>query len=164
MKNSSLNFLKYFLKYYPYKSELSASRLTKLMYLADWKSAIDRSRLMTGVTWHFNHYGPFVDDFVKLAKQDSNIEIEITANLYGTKKQLIKLNDQSDVENLVDEDDRKILDFVISATKDKNYEDFIQLVYSTYPVVSKSKYSDLDLVALAKEYKLISKKSKEATH
>lgn len=164
MKNSVLNLIKYFLKNYPYKSELSASRLTKLMYLADWKSAIDRSKALTDVTWHFNHYGPYVDDFIALARKDEDILIESTETFLGGKKQLIKLKDSFHELIEVTPDEKKILDFVIFATKDKNYEDFIRLVYSTYPVVSKSRYSDLDLVALAKEYKEISANAKLAAN
>lgn len=162
MKNSVLNLVKYFLKNYPYKSELSASRLTKLMYLADWKSAIDRSAPLTDVTWHFNHYGPYVDDFIALAKKDDDIQIENTETFFGGKKQLIKLKDTFTNRIEITPNEKEILDFVISATKDKNYEDFIRLVYSTYPVVSQSRYSDLDLVTLAKEYKEISAHAKLA--
>jgi hypothetical protein len=44
------------------------------------------------------------------------------------------------------------LDFVIEKTKDLEWNDFIRLIYSTYPIVTQDKYSKLDLVSLAKEY------------
>ena len=153
MKNKIKNFLKYLLKEYPHKSELSASRLTKMLYLADWKNALENGTQMTDTTWHFNHYGPYVDDFIEIAEIDKDIEIVDDITIFGGRKRLVKLleNDQLDLN--INPQEKQILDFVIDKTKSKNYEDFITLVYSTYPVISNTKYSDLDLVELAKQYK-----------
>ena len=159
MKTIVSNLIKYILKNYPHKSELSASRLTKMLYLADWKSAIEYSRQLTSVTWHFNHYGPYVDDFLKIAKDDKDIEVNDTQTIFGGKKQQIELVNSFSGNIEITENQKEILDFVIEATKDKNYEDFIKLVYSTYPVVSSSRYSDFDLVSLANEYKKIAAKT-----
>ena len=159
METKISNVIKYLLKNYPYKSELSASRLTKMLYLADWKSAIDESKQLTNAEWHFNHYGPYVDDFIKVAKDDSDIKVYSTRTVFGGHKQLVELRNDFNRDLELERNEKKILDFVIESTKSKNYEDFIKLVYSTYPVVSSSKYNDLDLVKMAKEYKEISKKS-----
>ena len=50
----------YFCKYYPYTTELSNSRLTKLVYLADWFSCLLKNKKMTDIVWMFNHYGTYV--------------------------------------------------------------------------------------------------------
>jgi len=165
MKIVISNIVKYLLKKYPHKADLSASRLTKMIYLMDWKSSVDYGRQITNVQWHFNHYGPYVDDFVKLAKEDNDISVENTSTYYGGKKQLFNLS-ESYKENIVLTDEQKnIADFVIDATKQKSYEDFIQLVYSTFPVISNDRYSDLNLVDLAQRYKeLLAKSSKKASH
>ncbi len=155
MKNKILNIMKYFLKNYPHKSELSASRLTKMVYLSDWKSAIENEKQLTDALWHFHHYGPYIDDFLKLAFDDKDIEVEETINMFGNKKQLIKLKESFQEEINLPDETKKILDFVISSTKQKNYEDFIKLVYSTYPVISSNRYSDFNLVEMAKNYKEI---------
>ena len=147
--------MKYFLKNYPHKSELSASRLTKMVYLSDWKSAIENEKQLTDALWHFHHYGPYIDDFLKLAFDDKDIEVEETINMFGNKKQLIKLKESFQEEINLPDETKKILDFVISSTKQKNYEDFIKLVYSTYPVISSNRYSDFNLVEMAKNYKEI---------
>jgi Antitoxin SocA-like, Panacea domain len=153
MKNIISNLIKYILVNYPYKSELSASRLTKILYLADWKSSIEKDSQITSATWHFHHYGPYVDDFLKIAKEDSDINVVNTATMFGGKKQQIELNKDFNSDIEVSHENKEILDFVIEATKDKNYEDFIKLVYSTYPVISSNRYSDFDLVAMARDYK-----------
>lgn len=153
MKTRITNLMKYILKHYPHKADLSTSRLTKMLYLADWKSALENSKQITDVVWHFNHYGPYVDDFMKIARDDENIIVKNTNTIFGGCKQQVELH--ADLKEDIDilETDKKILDFVIEATKSKNYEDFIRLVYSTYPVVTRSRYSDLDLVKMAVEYK-----------
>lgn len=155
MKNVISNIIKYLLKEYPHKSELSASRLTKMIYLMDWKSSIDFGRQITNAQWHFDHYGPYVDDFVRLAKEDKDIFVENTSNYYGGKKQLFKLSEKFEGNFDLTKEQKDIANFVIDATKQKNYEDFIQLVYSTYPVISNDRYSDLDLVGSAAKYKEI---------
>lgn len=155
MKTVISNIIKYLLKEYPHKAELSASRLTKMIYLMDWKSSIDYGRQITNAQWHFDHYGPYVDDFVKMAKEDKDISVENTSNYYGGKKQLFKISDKFEGNFDLTKEQKEIADFVINATKQKNYEDFIQLVYSTYPVISNDRYSDLDLVGSAEKYKEI---------
>jgi hypothetical protein len=160
MKSIISSVIKYLLKEYPHKAELSASRLTKMIYLMDWKNAIDSGTQITNVKWHFDHYGPYVDDFVKIAKKDKDILVENTSNYYGGKKQLFKLSNTFSGNLEITPKQKAIADFVIDATKQKNYEDFIQLVYSTYPVISSERYSDLDLVSMANKYKdLVSKNS-----
>ncbi|WP_065978540.1 Panacea domain-containing protein [Pseudoalteromonas lipolytica] len=159
METKISNFIKYLLKNYPYKSELSASRLTKMLYLADWKSAIEDSKQLTDAEWHFNHYGPYVDDFIKMAKDDSDIKVYSTQTMFGGHKQQVELRSDFNRDIELEKNEKKILDFVIESTKSKNYEDFIKLVYSTYPVVSSSKYNDLDLVQMAQEYRELSEKS-----
>lgn len=145
--------LKYILFHYPYKGDLSASRLTKMIYLTDWKCALEYEKQFTNKIWHFNHYGPYIDDFINLARDDDNIKITNTTNIYGSHKQLLELKSDFNNSVLLPPNLKNIVDFVITATKDKNYEEFIKLVYSTYPVISSSKYSHLDLVSKAREYK-----------
>ncbi|OBU20670.1 Panacea domain-containing protein [Photobacterium aquimaris] len=153
MENVIMNVIKYILQAYPYKDELSASRLTKMLYLTDWKAALEHDRQLTNTIWHFHHYGPYVDDFVRMAKDDPDITVINTTTVFGGNKQLFQLSNNASDKFTITPQLKEIVDFVINATKDKNYEDFIKLVYSTYPVLSSSKYSDLDLVKKAREYK-----------
>ena len=153
MESVILNVIKYILSAYPYKDELSASRLTKMLYLTDWKNAIEHDAQLSQTVWHFNHYGPYVDDFVDMARKDKDINVVNTKTMFGGNKQLFKLSDKNSGKIDLSDELKVIVDFVINATKDKNYDDFIKLVYSTYPVISSSKYSNLDLVSKAREYK-----------
>jgi hypothetical protein len=143
----------YICKYYPYKSELSKARLTKLIYLADWKYALSKSTQISPIRWYFDRYGPFVYDVLDEAKDDSRFRVEKSETMYGSEKEVIRLIDE-DVDALgLATDEIETLDFVINKTKDKNWSEFLRLVYSTYPIATQSKFSNLDLSVLAEEYK-----------
>jgi len=66
----------YFCSNYVYKDELSKVRLTKMVYLVDWRSAITDGKQLTRIQWHFNHYGPYVEDVVASIKYDSAFKAE----------------------------------------------------------------------------------------
>jgi hypothetical protein len=142
----------YLVKHYPHKSELSKARLTKIVYLADWRSAIVQGKQITNILWEFNHYGPYVDDVVDIAKNDPDFSLDRSINLFGSLKEVIKASSDISYDSLT-EDEIEILDFVIRSTAPKYWNEFIKLVYSTYPIVTQSRFSKLDLVELAKNYK-----------
>ncbi len=146
------SLLVYILSKYPYANDLSASRIAKLVYLVDWKFALEYDKQLTDTSWHFNHHGPYVSDFLNIAKNNDTMSIEETTNIYGSRKQLFKLNYEH-VEIHISDEVREIVDFVIKATCNKNHDEFIKLVYSTYPVISGDRHSPLNLVEKAREYR-----------
>ncbi|MDX7827491.1 Panacea domain-containing protein [Aeromonas caviae] len=149
--NKLQKIIAYFCVKYPHKGELSKARLTKLVYLADWFSALIDDRQLTDIDWLFNHYGPYVDDVVEVASRSPYFSIVSEQTMYGSDKYLISFNGYFD-ENSLPYRERQILDFVINKTKHLYFNDFIDYVYSTYPVESRNRYSRLDLVSLAREY------------
>ena len=70
------NIVAYLCSMYPHKSELSNARLTKLVYLAHWFSALLDGRPMTNIEWLFNHYGPYVDDVVDSVRNTQYFSLE----------------------------------------------------------------------------------------
>ncbi|HCI74827.1 MULTISPECIES: Panacea domain-containing protein [unclassified Psychrobacter] len=145
----------YFCKYYPYTNELSNSRLTKLVYLADWFSCLLKGKQMSEILWLFNHYGPYVNDVLEEVNKSNYLDVEMDFNFYGSPKYVIKLINENNIfsEEVISQDDKRILDFVISKTKTMHYNSFIDYVYSTYPVSSSQRYNNLNLIDLAQEYK-----------
>jgi Protein of unknown function (DUF4065) len=143
----------YFCIRYPFKEELSKARLTKMVYLADWRSAITRGRQLTDVEWEFSHHGPYVKDVIDLARRDSGFKVSRTENAYGDFKEVISV--KAHVVNFpsLTVDDQRTLDYVIQTTSPKYWEQFMKLVYSTYPIVSRPRFAKLDLVKLAEEYR-----------
>lgn len=141
---------------YPYKNELSKARLTKLVYLSDWFSSLLDERQMTDIDWLFNHYGPYVDDVYDIASTDSEFSITPEKTIYGGDKFVISFNGNQYSLELSDRE-KNIIDTIIEKTKTMYFNDFISYVYSTYPVSSNERYSHMDLVSLAKEYKSLKK-------
>jgi hypothetical protein len=123
-----------------------------MIYLADWKSAVERGHQITSISWVFSHYGPYVDDVINVVRQDPMLEEISTKNPYGDSKALIRVKGQPFYPTL-DSNDERILDHVIKATSPKNWDEFIQLVYSTYPILTQPRFSKLDLVALATRFR-----------
>jgi uncharacterized phage-associated protein len=145
------DIIRYFFSKYPYPSELSKARLVKLIYLADWKSSLNNEKQLSNIKWIYNHYGPYVEDIINEIRNDSNFEIVFVNNSYNQPKELIKvLNNE---EPKISKESKEIIDFVIDKTKSLYWNDFINLVYSTYPILKSQKFEELDLEKLAKEYK-----------
>lgn len=142
--------LLYFCKHYPHPHELSKARLTKMVYLADWRSALTNREQITPIEWEFNHFGPYVRDVENVARHDPDLVVTPTTSLYGAPKDLIAARPGA-AEPVIDDDTKEILDFVIEQTKKLYWNDFIALVYSTYPVRESPRYAHLDLVKMANE-------------
>jgi uncharacterized phage-associated protein len=133
---------------------LSKARLTKLVYLADWKAVVERGRPVTDIAWFFNNYGPYVPAVVDAAKRDSAFKVEAKDTVYGNSMDLISLKHPDVVAcESVNAEDIRILDEVLAVTKDLNFTEFIEFVYGTYPIVSQQRYTQLDLVRLAHDYR-----------
>ncbi len=157
------DIMTYLYQKYPHKQELSKARFTKMVYLADWRSAMTQGKQMSNIEWEFNHYGPYVEDVSNLARTSDGFEITTTQNLFGGKKEIIKVTKDASSETLTDID-REILGFVVSQTSNLFWDDFIRLVYSTYPIMNYPKYSRLDLVSSAKRYLRDNGKSETSVH
>jgi hypothetical protein len=147
----TIEILKYLFSKYPNPSELSKARAVKMVYLADWKSAITQNKQLTDINWIYNHYGPYVQDIIELIRNDENFEIKAGVNVYNQPKEIIRLTKST--ESNLSKDSKDILDFVIDKTSPLYWEDFIRLVYSTYPIIKEKKLNRLNLTELAKEYK-----------
>ncbi len=142
----------YLLRTYPNPDELSKPRLVKMVYLADWKSSISYYRQMTEINWFFNHYGPYVEDVINLIKSDKeNFSVETRSTFFGGTSHKIRLASKNHTPQLTAEE-KQVLDFVIRKTSSLPWNSFIELVYSTYPIENSAKYTNLDLVGLAKSY------------
>lgn len=140
----------YIFQRYPRREELSNARFTKLIYLCDWKAAIQNGTSITGLRWRYNNYGPFSDDVIDLAGSDSEFSVNMERNNYGSPNQRIAFVGES--ESHLSEAEKRVVDFVIDKTKNLDWEDFLGLVFSTYPIITRAKYAYLDLVGSAKEY------------
>lgn len=150
--NKRANIMAYFCINYPHKNELSKARLTKLVYLADWFSSLLDNKQLTNINWVFNHYGPYVEDISSIAAFDDNFSITHHKTIYGGDKYVISCTVPPESIDLSSRE-KSILDAIIEKTKKMYFNDFIDYVYSTYPVTASERYTQFDLPSLAKEYK-----------
>ncbi|WP_420380850.1 Panacea domain-containing protein [Marivita sp.] len=141
----------YFCAKYPHKSELSKTRLTKLVYLADWEAAKHLGRQITDIRWYFHNFGPYVDDVVDAVQSDDRFEIVSSRNYYGDEKLEIKLKQTNRLDLELIPEELAILDSVIEKTRPMYWNAFIKHVYSTDPIEQSDRYRHLDLVAFANE-------------
>jgi uncharacterized phage-associated protein len=143
----------YLCENYPHKSELSKARLTKLVYLADWKAAKRYGKQLTDIKWYFHNFGPYVDDVIDEVTKDRRFEVIDSTNFYGDNKKTIGLSPLSKSKTELSASHTEILDEVIADTRSMYWSDFINHVYSTEPVSNSVRYSNLDLVGAASKYR-----------
>lgn len=141
--NNLNRILKYICSVYPYPSELSKARLTKLVYLADWESVKLYKHQLTDINWYFDNYGPFVNDVYDVAEKDPQINVISTYTMYGTPKTLFSYIGESPV---IPEEMKSIIDEVIINTRSMYWNEFIDYVYSTPPIQGSNRYTYLNLV------------------
>ncbi|MBD2058113.1 hypothetical protein H6F88_19200 [Oculatella sp. FACHB-28] len=129
------SIIKYIVSRYPKKTKLSKIRLIKIIYLADWRSAIVRGKQITSIKWKFGDCG---------LEPDVNIELP-------EKKDFGFL-----VEHLsLSQEDKEVLDHAMKTSAEKNWAEFVSIVYSTYPILNQnsSEAKEFDLIQLANLYK-----------
>jgi hypothetical protein len=144
----------YILKQYPIKSELSNARVTKLIYLSDWHQAIKHNRQISPIQWYFDNYGPYVPDVqYKVSECPTLFLQQNTVNMFGSPKTVFILQNPA-YEPSLGEEEKASINHVIAETSKLNWGDFINLIYSTYPIISSERYSKLDLLEKASEYSL----------
>lgn len=151
-KSKLLETIIFIIQNYPNPDHLSNSRLTKLVFLSDWKNCITTNEQITNIKWFFDHHGPYVDEIINATKSHTFFEVKSTKNTYGKTKNLISLKTKVDIRELT-EKEKENIKFIISITKEKEYNDFINFVYSTFPIISSEKYSEINLIHKAIEYK-----------
>ena len=149
--------LKYIIRNYPYPYELTKTRTTKLVYLSDWYMAMQYGRQITDISWFFDHYGPYVSDILDEADEDTLLRINKTVSAFGSTKYIVGAKYDKDALDYpsLSYEEQLIIDRVIEDTKQMSWNEFIDYVYSTYPIVNSNKYYTLDLVRLAIEFNMI---------
>ncbi|WP_367111187.1 Panacea domain-containing protein [uncultured Psychrobacter sp.] len=143
--------IRYICLVYPYPQELSNARLTKLIYLTDWESVRLYDYQVTSINWYFDNYGPFVNDVYETAKKDPYIDVISTYTMYGTPKTLFRYIGENLDLNLNDKT-KILVDEVIKVTQSMYWNEFIEYVYSTPPIVNSNRYSFLDLLNFRESY------------
>lgn len=105
---------------YPKESaeDLSNARLTRMVYLADWSSAIKYKQQITNIRWYFDTYRLFVKDIGQTAKENSAFFVTDLGNSQnGMPKTTYSLRDSCQ-KTEIGEKEGKCLTHIIKITYD----------------------------------------------
>lgn len=136
MKNKIHDIISKILTFYKSEKEISLQKIVFLIYLCDWKNSIEHGRQMTDIEWKY---------------LDSEFSKKIIA-AFNEVRTREGFEFKSNYANL-SETELQVIDFIGTLSLKLNTEDFIKLVFSTYPMIRKEKYKSLNLPDLAEDYK-----------
>lgn len=139
---------------FPKDNILSVSRLCKMVYLADWRASIYFQSQLTSFEWKINYSGPYSEDLEDTIYNNDFFKISKSIIPGCGNIKIVECKKIPITSELLPED-KGILDKVLSTTCRLDWDSFIEIVYSTYPIAMKDRYVKMDLPKLAQEYKHI---------
>lgn len=144
----------WFCTHYPFKHELSRSRLMSMVYLADWRSALKRGTQMTAAEWAFGRFGPYSEAVYETIENDGLFRVVEERNVHGTAKGRVELTGEIETPTIGNPEEA-ILRYVTELTSPQRWSEMLGLVYSTYPmlVAKDRRFEPLDLPTLVSEYR-----------
>jgi hypothetical protein len=136
-------------------NEFSVSLVLKILYLSDWKFAIDYGKQITEIEWKVSKVSLPIDD-------DLEKSVSETFRLFKSVKKHSKSNyypDTRDLSSMVEDsslqtEEIAIIDFILRICILEGVDSIIKITFSTYPFLKMTKDDGFDLIKLAKEYKL----------
>jgi hypothetical protein len=138
----------YCCKHFPQAVPLTLNRLAKVLYLADWRSAIKSGALITDIDWRLTSGGLGGFPVSGFLSDDSEFKV-VRRGLLGPKDVVSYTGPRNWPS--VSQRDAKHLDFAIKTASQLDQSALTALVYSTYPFLARSS-NELNLVTKAKEY------------
>ena len=150
----------FFYKHLPSPVALSTSRLTNMLYLTDWKSALDYNRQLSDINWVHSPEGPNQEGLLDFMWSDEKtFGVGEFADSSGKRNRYLYLRSDVTDEYHFSVDEQKVVQHVIDTTKSRNIYDLLKLVHSTYPMMKSNLGERLDLIHFALEYKRVGRKS-----
>jgi len=136
------NVIYYICENHPDGYNLSVERLIDMLYLIDWKYAIEYKRQMTNISWKIRNS--------KLWMDESSVKelIKFLANLRN--KSLIRT--LTKLRLRLSEPQKRTISFVIQTSLSKDVDELTLLVHSTYPTIAQGVEESLNFPDLAEEY------------
>lgn len=111
-------------------------KLAKLLYLADLRAVQSDSAAGSGLTWIWDHYGPYDRSLATVERallEDSAIAVEASMNFYGSPEYRLSLRDAPQYE--IDSRFAKIVDEVVTEYGRFSPTTLKDLTYQTPPMV-----------------------------
>ena len=121
---------------------LSLLRMTTLLYLSDWRSALQYEKQISDIQWMH----PFVSKLPEIAQRLSIAHFKLDSQLN------VEFVGEPLSHSSLPREEQECIDFVLRTEGHKGWIESFRLAYSTYPMFSQSPQAILDLVGLAKQY------------
>lgn len=132
---------------------LSVSKLSKLVFLADWKSAINNRKQITNIQWTLHYSGPFCDEVSsENITKTSGLRIYVKQTLEHVEVDTVILT-KPPVYSDLNEKYKLILNIVLKNTQYLRWPEFLDFVYGTFPFEVSEPFTPIDLVELAEFYR-----------
>lgn len=141
--------IEYVSKFYRGPYELDPWRMLLVLYLADWRSALERERPVTDIKWRVADIGP-VPENLGIIRAKIEATMQAPPDFSSIKDPSLAIPDNV---CLLSQDESEIVDFVIERVASRDVGKLSQLVFSTFPLMTQPMSAPLNLVALAKKYK-----------
>ncbi len=159
--NNDIKELIYYIVAYGDKNNIDITlyRLYRTIYLIDWVFCINRNRQFTNIIWFFDNYCPYSKNILSILKNNNDLFYLIkTKDEQGVPRIKIKLLKKFLTIEFSD-DDKYIINFVLSKTSSFSQNELKNLVYNTYPLKTTKRYSFFNILEKAREYKKLKKEN-----
>lgn len=136
----------------PVRAEISEERLAKLVYLADWKHAIQNDgRQITELKWYFDSYGPYASQVFDIVHRSPIFRTRQLSKEWEDSQFVVALFDHS-YDPTLKPSERDAIRHVTSVAAARSWGELIKLVSSTYPILAGPRYEFINMPAMAKAY------------
>lgn len=143
----------YICQHYPREQELTETRLTQIVYLADWLHAVQHGVPFLDIAWEFNiYYGLSTDPIANVVAEDEVFELAEISDVFGYPKRVVRLKEEVSQVPLP-ETEMRVIDAVIQTASSGTFDSFIRYLYHTFALASETGASKLNLNDLARRYK-----------
>lgn len=136
----------YVCRRYASSHPLDRNRLGLILYLVDWKSAIERRKAVTDIVWRVEDFGP---------RPDAESALVVISARTACPPDFSSLSAYvgTDIEGFtLTSEELNVIEFVITSVSAKSDYELQHLVHSTFPMLKQPKTAPLNLVALAAQY------------
>jgi len=137
MENKIYDVIARILHLYGNRGEISMQKLVRVIYLCDWKYSIEYQAQITNIEWKY---------------LDTEFSNKIISAFNKGKIGKNEFSFETDYSSL-DDSELRIVDLITELSLQLDTDDFMKLVYSTYPMIKKEKDVSLNLPDLAKDYR-----------
>lgn len=131
---------------------ISTTKMTKLLYLVDWKGAIELGKQISSARWEYQKYGPYSEGLLQSLFDYPGIGHNVRFVLNTNDPYVQFKHKRGSSSGITRKEVTDVIDHTIRYANMNDYTDLLKLVYSTFPIFTGNLGDELDLVDLAKEY------------